>query len=339
MMNIDLTLTLSTPYHSAPISGPAMIVNNEGRIMAKTGHETGSPLTSTYKEPKYLASQNAIKSFPVIRSLQLVKQFRNAINRDVIESLKSRGLTIAKASTYAGMEVGAASGKPTGMNATLDQSIQALKEPIALLGGGSLCLPSTLKVSDANLLHESLVNEGLAKVPASYDISQLVTAEPYQLTYAVPVTRQDPINQLSVKNGLDQISVIEEYKSQILEWQSNVTQQRSSRAADSDVKKADLNNLVALEVVMAGLSFSAQLSVPDSAGDAVKGAVLSAVSEMCNQGMTIGGRSSRGFGQVQIQASVDGKVLDLDLHAAEIESYSNWLEHVTPATLAEFYEA
>lgn len=338
-MKIDLTLTLTTPYHSAPISGQAMVVNNDGKIIPKTGPVEGSPLTATYKEPKYLASQNTIKYFPVIRSLQLVKQFRRAINRDVIESLKSRGLTIAKASTYAGMEVGAASGKPTGMNPTLDQSVQALNEPIALLGGGSFCLPSTLKVSDANLLHEALVNEGIAKVPPTYDASQLVTAETYQLTYAVPVTRQDPINKLSVTDGLDGISVIEEYKSQVLEWQSNVTQQRSDRAADGDVKKADLNNLVAVEVVMAGLSFSAQLSLPESAGTAVKGAVLSAVSEMCAQGMTIGGRSSRGLGQIDVQASVDGAVLDLDLYQAEVESYSDWLERITPASLAEFYEA
>ena len=338
-MNIDLTLTLSTPYHSAPISGQSMIVTNEGKIMPKTGPVDGSPLTTTYKEPKYLASQNTIKYFPVIRSLQLVKQFRRAINRDIIESLKSRGLTITKASTYAGMEVGAASGKPTGMNPTLDQSIMALSEPIALLGGGSFCLPSTLKVSDANLLHEALVNEGLTKVPPTYDASQLVTAETHQLTYAIPVTRQDPINKLSAKEGLDRISVIDEYRDQILEWQSTVTQQRSDRAADSDVKKSDLNNLVAVEVVMAGLSFSAQLSLPDSAGTAVKGAVLSAVSEMCSQGMTVGGRSSRGFGQIHVQASVDGTVLDLDSHVAEVESYSDWLENITPATLAEFYEA
>lgn len=338
-MIIDLTLTLTSPYHSPPVAGPSLIVTDEGRITHKSPSVTGSPLSGTYKEPKHLASRNEVSYFPVIRSLQIVKQFRNALNKDIIESLKSRNLTIAKASTYAGMDVGAASGTPTGMNATLDQSVRALKEPIALLGGGSLCLPSTLSVSDANLLHQSLSEEGLVNVPPNFSHSELPSAEPYQLTFAAPVTRQDPINQLSVKDGLDRISVVENYKTQVLEWQAGISKLRVDRAADEKVKKSDLNNLVAIEAVMPGLSFSAQLALPESAGSAVKGAVISIVSEMCSQGLMIGGRTSRGYGKMAVNAYVDGVLLDINSYSEDVDSYSEWLENITPTLLAEFYEA
>lgn len=338
-MIIDLTLQLTSSYHSPPISGQALVVTNEGRIATKASGAKGSPLTATYKEPKFIPATGEIQYFPVIRSLQLIKQIRNIVNRNIIHSLKARGLSIAKPSTCAGMDVGAASGKPAQMDATLDQTVQAMEEPIALFGGGSFCLPSILTASDANVLHEVLIEEGLVTVPAHFDRSLALNLEHYQLTFTVPITRQDPINDICHPEQMDNLKVLENYKEQIEAWQKAVKSAQASRKEATNEKKIDLNNMVAIEAVVPGVTFSARLSIPDQAGAAVKGAVISTVAELCSNGMTVGGRTSRGSGRIAVQASVDGAVLDVENYYAEVDSYSRWLEQVAPATLAAFFEA
>lgn len=362
-MKFDYTLTLASPYHSPPVSGPPMVVTDEGKVVGKAGNPKGLPLTLTYKEPKLLTSLGKTIYFPVIRSLQLVKQFRNMINRDVISSLKARGLTIAKPTTYAGMDVGAASGKPTQLSVTFDQLFQTTDQPIAVFGGGSYSLKSLAAVSDANVLHESLIQDGLVVVPQHFDRSLAIDIEPYQLTFPIPITRRDPIIDFQTQDQLEHLQVIDNYKKAIDDWQTNVTKSRALRKAhkdskdkedkinkgktkaaakekdNDDGKKKDLRNMVAAELVLPGISLGANITLPDSIGLAVKGAMISAMDELCREGMIIGGRTSRNCGKMNIQASVDGVLLDIQNYMEEVEAYSQWLETVTPELLAEFYEA
>lgn len=338
-MKIKLSLLLTTPYHSAPISSQPLVVTDEGRIAPKNGGAKGSPLTPTYKEPKYIAAMGLVEYFPVVRSLQICKQLRTRLNKDIIQSFKARGLSIAKASTYAGMEVGAASGKPAQMSATLDQSVQALYTPIALFGGGSFSLPSTIQVSDANVFHESLSSEGLNVIPEHIDPAFALSIEPYSLTFAAPITRQDPVSDIKDASHLSNLEVIENHKEQITAWQSAVQNAQSSRKANAEEKKSDLRNMVAYEAVLPGITFTSELTIHENAGSAVKGAVISILNDMIENGITIGGRTSRGNGKMAVQASVDGDLLELDKYMLDIEAYSEWLEQVTPNDLAAFFEA
>lgn len=340
-MKIDLTFHLVSPYHSAPISGREMVVNDNGKITPKglAGDGGASPLTATYKEPKYLSNIGESIDFPVIRSLQFCKQIRNALNADIINSLKDQSISIKKASTYAGMTVGAASGSPSGMSATLDQTVKAVEEPIALLGGGTFCLSSTLSVSDINLYHDLLVAESLVAIPPHIDQSKKCGIDPRYLTYPIPITRNDPISQINKPDQINELSIIDNYQDQIKEWQEHVEVSQTGRKADKAIKKKDLRNIVAFEAVIPGVIFCGQLELPKSAGLATKGALISIVSDFVTDGLTLGGRSSRGCGQFTVQASVDGKLLDISDYEEAIDSYSEWLTQVTPELLSEFYEA
>jgi hypothetical protein len=97
--------------------------------------------------------------------------------------------------------------------------------------------------------------------------------------------------------------------------------------------------MVAYEAVLPGITFTSELTIPENAGGAVKGAVISILNDMIENGITIGGRTSRGNGKMAVQASVDGDLLELDKYMLDIEAYSEWLEQVTPNDLATFFEA
>lgn len=341
-MKISLSLTAKSPYHSAPVSGGAFIVTDEGRIVKKSAGGSGSPLTRTYSEPHYLASLGQSVYYPVIRSMQIVKQLREITTSEIYNSLKSRELRIDKISTFSGMEVGAASGKPAQMTPTLDQLTQSLETPIALFGGGSFSLKSLLSVGDGTILHEQLLEDGLVEKPSHIDSTKVASGESYTLTYPVPITRNDPINSPTF-SILDNFNVVDEYQSQVKEWQGGVADARNSRKADSSVKKTDLNNLVAAEVVVRGVVFVSELSIPENAGGAVKGAVITALLQAIEKGMVIGGRVSRGMGKFEVGVSIDGEKLDAQTGVArfedELEQYSHWLDDVTPDDLALFFEA
>jgi CRISPR type IV-associated protein Csf2 len=340
-MKITVSLKTITPYHSAPISGGSFIVTDEGKIVKKSSGGSGSPLTRTYQEPHYLSSTGEMTFMPVIRSMQILKALRSITTRNIYQSLQERDLKIAKISTYAGLEVGAASGKPAQMTATLGQVTNSLNKPIALFGGGSFSLKSILAVSDGILLHEELVDNGLVKKPAHVAAQEIASCESYQLTVPVPITRNDPINKINF-SSIDDLNAIEDYQSQIKVWQGDVTNAQAKRKADAAEKKTDLNNLVACEAVVRGLVFVSELSLPENAGDAVKGAVLNALLESIRNGLTIGGRVSRGMGKLEIGVSVDGVELNdktsLEQYEQELSSYSAWLDEVTPNELAEYFE-
>jgi len=340
-MKIKLSLTTLSPYHSAPVSGGAFVVTDEGRIVKKSGGAAGSPLTRTYQEPHYLASTGETVQFPVIRSLQISKALRNITTRNIYNSLQDRNLRLAKISTYAGMEVGAASGKPAQMTPTLEQVSRSLHTPIALFGGGSYSLKSTLAIGDGVLLHEQLVENELVSRPDHVETSKISNSESYQLTYPVPITRNDPVDKVSFEGAAD-LNAVEDYQQQVSEWQGTVTEAQTKRKADSAEKKTDLNNLVACEAVVRGVVFVSELSLPDNTGLATKGAVINALLEATRDGLCIGGRISRGMGKLKLTASIDGEILNdqtaVSNFESELNEYSNWLDEVTPNELAEFYE-
>lgn len=338
-MKIDITLQLVSGYHSAPISSQDLVVTDEGRIAPKASGAKGSPLTPTYKEPKYIESLGEMHHFPVIRSLQVTKEFRKIWVNEIMKALNNRGLTLGNASTYAGLVVGAASGKPAQMNATFDQIIKAQNEPIALFGGGSFSLPSLVKFDDANVYHELLVAESLAVTPAHTDTSTTLNIEPYKLSFAVPITRQDPINDITNIEQMSNLSVIENHKEQIKIWQEGVSSSQNKRKANAEEKKSDLRNMVAFEAVIPGVTFTSTITLADQTGLAVKGAVLNALQSFIENGITIGGRISRGYGKMSVQASVDGALFEIDNFMSELDAYSDWLDNVTPSDLADFYEA
>ena len=341
-MKIKLSLTTETPYHSAPVSGGAFVVTDEGRIVKKSGGSAGSPLTRTYQEPMYLASTGEVQLFPVIRSMQIAKALRTITTRNIYSSLQERDLKIAKISTYAGMEVGAASGKPAQMTPTFDQITHSINKPLALFGGGSFSLKSLLSVGDGVLLHDQLVENNLVVKPKSIASDKIASCENYQLTYPVPVTRNDPVNKISL-NSTEDLKAVEDYQSQVKLWQGTVTDSQAKRKADSAEKKTDLNNLVACEAVVRGVVFVSNLSLPENAGSAVKGAVINALLDAKENGLIIGGRISRGMGKLSVVIEIDGEELTSESAIAnyeeELTDYSEWLDEVTPNELAEYYEA
>lgn len=337
-MKINVSLTTQEPYTSPPIAGGSyIVVKDGGSIKPKSSGLKGSPISRTYVEPCYLSTTTEIAYFPVIRSLQLCKVIRDITVTRVFDSLKDRDLSISKVSTYAGMQVGAASGKLTGMNPSLDQLTTALHEPIAIFGGGSYGLKSTLSVSNAHVLHPSLIENNLISVPGHLSELDVVDLESYQLTYVVPIHRRDPVFNIQNSQELTNISAVQDYETQVAEWQAEVQKQQQSRKEDSAEKKGDLNNLVAVEAVPRGVTFIAELELPDAAGDAVKGAVINAVMEMKEQGVRIGGRVSRGMGKFVVDYSFENHDEDENVERY-LDAYSAWLDSVTPTQLAEFYE-
>jgi len=346
-MKVTLSLTTVTPYHSAPVAGPAFLVSDDGRILSKKSGAKGSPVTRTYTEPHVLSSEGQVVHFPVIRPMQIAKTIRNIVNSMVYESFQARSITIAKASTYAGMEVGAASGKPSGLDASLDQTVEAIQNPIALFGGGTFGLRSTVEVGYGVLLHEKLLIEKQVVRPPHVSPTDVTDAEPYTLSYAVPITRMDPIANITSARELKNASVVADYETQIAKWKYSVKESQQKRAVAKSnedgteptdaSKKSDLNNLVAVEAVARGVTFVSEVKVPDSAGSATKGALLNAVSEMIESGVYIGGGVTRGMGQFMVQASVDGQPFDLNHYESDMEAYGGWLQTVTPDQFAEFF--
>jgi len=343
-MKIELSLTSLTPYHSAPVSGGDFVVTNEGFIKKKSPGVVGSPLTRTYTQPFYLASSGEQINLPLLRSNQVVKLLRNKLNNHTFESLSARELRISSISTYAGMSVGAASGKPTGMNPTLDQISKASNTPIALFGGGSYQLSSLLQVGDAVLLHASLIDNNLVSVPAHKSSADIVDADPHMLTFPVPITRNDPVSDIR-GSSIQNIKVVDEYSKQVSEWQESVSasqkKRKTSKESEGETdKKSDLNNLVAVEAATPGMTYICEINLPKHAGLAAIGATINTILELIEDGAAIGGRISRGMGRFIVGASIDGVKLDAAGKGFEDElaAYSEWLDQVTPNELSEFFE-
>ena len=294
--------------HIAEPSDGTYRLNNQTKLIETRGADSvGGQITRTTREKVMTPGQKQpFSEFPVIHGNTQRGRLRRIAAKMVFDSLRARGQTISDY-TFQGMMSGATYEGVDKETQTISRQIAAREHLfLGLWGGGPAMFPSGSRTNAASVLTPSAANR--LRVHESYHEHMMPDIGGWAFMSPVECIRHDDF--MDPRNGQwEDFAVVkdwEERRAKIEEMFSLNRSERKAQASEASdnggkkdfskdkVKKIDISNMIAIEIVNPGTTFFFRMELKDYLQDHHVGMAASCIAEMFNS--RIGGWGRNGFG-------------------------------------------
>lgn len=313
---IEGVVTLIEPANIAEPGGAR--VSDDGKILYGNN---GRPLTRTIRTETILATDGESIISPFDGGNNIRGKLRRAASEVIFNALEEKGQTIKK-ETYSGMTSGAVSAQPKTDKLLLSESKAANQHIFfGLFGGGPRLLPSAYQAYPLLPILKSFIDNNI--MPVRFDEVAVDYKSLRDMTEIIYFIRRDDVLQFTATNP----DCIEDYDNAVESAQQAVMENKSKRKAAKDddsvtVKKTDLSNMGALEVIKRGTPLRFRVDFKSGVTDEQIGLMLMAVKSYAQD--NIGGWGRIGLGQHKMDLQLFdgnkclGDVLEYDNNEVKI---------------------
>lgn len=281
---IEGIVRLISPLHCATVDGA---VNNDKNI------------TPTHKQVVNTASGN--QRIPYFPANDLRGRLRRHAARLVFDALKVKGNRITP-DLYQALMGGAIVAKPES-DVTAEEALRGRNNVyMGLFGGGTRLLKSRYCTNDLIPVLRDTIDAGI--VPAVFGENGVPTGHlaagvvgPLTGYHLVETRTSIRIDDIARMMNVDEVMrYIDDAAATVAAKQADILSGRADRKADAEVKKRDLGNMMAIEVVARGTPLHCLIDIQDDVTDAHVGMLLLALRNLVRE-QALGGWIRCGMGR------------------------------------------
>jgi CRISPR type IV-associated protein Csf2 len=260
-------------------------------------------------EPEHMTKPSKpYRYFPYFKANGWRGRLRRAAAAALMDKFLADGDGVSMA-CYNGMTCGAVSAKPEGVRTVAEIKAAHGNAYMGLFGGGPRILESAWRVGDLLPVVDPYLE--LGAIPARFRSHRVRCEHGSDLTDIVTFNRRDDVlDMVDVRAG----KIIFSYRAEVEALQAATLANRAARkenknrdVTEKKVKKTDLRNHCAYEVVAPGTPLYFYLQFQPRADDPHVGLMLEALANVINQ-QSLGGKIGAGCGRF---------TADLDLYEGE----------------------
>lgn len=325
-IKIEGLIVPTRPMHIATSLKPDL------RFDYKTGRTTngkdGMPMTGTVQKGIIVDGKEWPEYIPYFPANDIRGRLRRHAAEHVFEHLLAREEPVS-IDVYDGMNAGNFRGRPDNTPTTLEE-MRAFREHffMGLFGGGPRTLPSKLVTHDIDPIYDGTLS--IKSVPDRYS-SYAFSGAPRDMCDVFGCIRRDDTASFSNLKMVDYIKdgfeAINERQDELSIARAKRKREKSDNQKDQEasgahpvakLKKDDLANMFAYQVIRAGLPMYFEMGFSSMPTDAQAGLLLEGLVRIFNENalgglIRIGAGSFSGFANLV----VDGRVLGEVLHKEE----------------------